>query len=79
LQHGTGQRTSIGKFAAAWTIGADEIRIAKLAHRARPVPFKAAPQITSGKSQEHGGASRLRAFALKGRVDFFNCVHRGLC
>ena len=70
-----GERVFIVEFSAALAVNADEIRVAKFARRTRAIALKSAPQIASGEAQEHGGASGLRAFSLKGQETFLDGIN----
>ena len=57
------------------SIGADEIRIAKLADSLGAIFFASAPQIAARKPAEHCRRAGIRAFALKRVKDFFDGIH----
>ena len=73
-RYGRGQCARVVKFAAARPVSADKVRVAKAAHGLRPVGLAAAPQIASGKTAKHRGATGLRALALQRVIDFLDAV-----
>ncbi len=53
---------------------ADKIRVTESANRCRPILFPAGPEIATSKSNKHGGAPDIRAFALNGIENLFDGI-----
>lgn len=70
--NGVSKRRRGRKTAPAVAAGADEIGVAEPADRRGTILFAAAPQITSGKTAEDGGAPGVGAFALQRPEYFFD-------
>lgn len=56
------------------TIGSDEVCVAKPAYGRRPIRLSAGPQVTPGKPEKDGGASRMCTLSLERIEDFFDRV-----
>ena len=69
-----GERVRVGELAAALPVGADEIGVAEIALRLRPVLLAPRPQIAPGEAQEHRPAARLDALALQRQERFLDGV-----
>src|SRR5688572_17507618 len=60
-----GQRVRTRELAPARPVGADEIGVAEITLRHRPVLLAPRPQVAAGKAQEDRAAARLHALALE--------------
>jgi hypothetical protein len=63
--YGGRQRVRGAKLSATLTISSYKIGIAKVANRLSAVTFQPRPEITTGKSTEHGGTTCLGTLSLK--------------
>ena len=76
-EHMIGELGRVRELAAALPIRPDEIGVAEIALRRRPVPLPAGPEIAAGEPQEYGAAARLHALALQGEEAFLDGIAHG--
>jgi len=53
-----------GELSPEGPIGANEVRVAELAHRLQPIFLAPCPEIAACEAAEHGGTSRTEALTL---------------